>query len=189
MHGHNLSFPRDLDSGEFVDAVMNPVTKTRVAVPPMALVNDPGNISSPEGIVSLDNPTAPPRPKYGMIRREGDFVKIDAIRVPPATWPVTFIEMGYESTPAKLFDDPSQLWLPTDVSGAYVFPWPEWMQMGDRPRACRCSSDLRCAVHVGGGHVVQNRRGGGRRAAQCRHGGRSRQVVHSFCSWYWRELS
>jgi hypothetical protein len=133
LHGHNLSFPRDLNSGAFVDSTLNPVTQQTVAVPPMPLTQDPGMIRSPEGIVTLDKPTAKPRSNYVMLRREGDFVKVDAVRVPPASWPVTFVESGYESTPAKLFDDDRQLWLPADVSGAYVFPWPAWMQMGDKP--------------------------------------------------------
>jgi hypothetical protein len=133
LHGHNLSFPRDLDTGGFVDSVLNPVTKKRVAVPPMALTGDPGMIRSPAGVISLDKPSAAPRPDYKMLRREGGFVKVDAIRVPPDTWPVTFLEMGFESSPAALFDDPTQVWLPSDVSGAYVFPWPKWMDMGDAP--------------------------------------------------------
>jgi hypothetical protein len=49
--------------------------------------------------------------------------------VPPDTWTVTFLEMGYEAAPAEAFDDASQPWLPAEVSGAYVFPWPEWMRM------------------------------------------------------------
>ena len=91
LHGHNLSFPRDLVTGEFVDQVLNPVTKKIVAVPPMALTGDPGMVRSPAGVISLDKPSAPPRPDYKVLRREGDFVKVDAIRVPPDTWPVTFL--------------------------------------------------------------------------------------------------
>ena len=47
LHGHNLSFPRHLETGEFVDAVLNPVTKKRVTVPPMALTADPGMCARP----------------------------------------------------------------------------------------------------------------------------------------------
>ena len=133
MHGHNLSFPRDLQTGEFVDAVLNPVTGKRVDVPPMALISDPGIVRSPAGVITLDKASLAPRPDYKMLRREGRFVKVDAIRVPPETWPVTFLEMGFEASPAELFDDPSQIWLPSEVSGAYVFPWPSWMGMGDAP--------------------------------------------------------
>jgi hypothetical protein len=133
MHGHNLSFPRDLKSGAFVAEVLNPVSGKTVAVPPMALTQDPGLVRSPFGVITLDKPSLPPRPDYKMLRRENDFVKVDGIRVPPDTWPVTFPEMGTEATPAALFDDPAQTWLPSEVSGAYVFPWPAWMQMGDAP--------------------------------------------------------
>lgn len=133
MHGHNLSFPRDLKSGAFVEEVRNPVTGKMVAVPPMALTQDPGLVRSPFGVITLDKPSIPPRPDYKVLRRENGLVKVDGIRVPPDTWPVTFLEMGTEATPAALFDDPAQKWLPTEVSGAYVFPWPAWMQMDGAP--------------------------------------------------------
>ncbi|MEY3713085.1 MAG: hypothetical protein RL321_705 [Pseudomonadota bacterium] len=133
MHGHNLSFPRDLKTGKFVSEVQNPITGKIVPVPPMALTQDPGLIRSPAGVISLDKPSAPPRPDYKMLRRENGFVKVDGIRVPPDSWPVTFLEMGTEAAPAQIFDDSSVKWLPTEVSGAYVFPWPAWMQMGNTP--------------------------------------------------------
>lgn len=133
IHGHNLSFPRDLNTGEFVDTVQNPVTGQDVRPQTMALTGDPGLLFGPKGTISLDDPTGQFSPKYGVLRREGGIVKIDGIRVPPATWPITFLEMGYEAASATAFDDASQLWLPSEVSGAYVFPWPKWMEMGDAP--------------------------------------------------------
>lgn len=133
MHGHNLSYPRDLDSGEFIDSVVNPITNQRVPLAPMRLTQDPGLVRSPAGTITLDRAGAPPRRDYRALRREGEWVKVDTIRVPPATWPQPFIEGGYEAAPAAQFDDPRLLWLRTEVSGAYVFPWPSWMQMGDRP--------------------------------------------------------
>jgi hypothetical protein len=133
VHGHNLSFARDLVTGDYVDQVLNPITGRSVRPVTMALTSDPGYFASPEGMVPLDAPRAAPRPKYALIRREAGVVKIDGIRVPPANWPGTFLEMGTEATPAALFDDASLDWLPTDVSGAYVFPYPAWMEMGDAP--------------------------------------------------------
>ena len=132
MHGHNLSFPRDLNSGRFVDDAVNPITGERVKIPPMALTSDPGSVIAPNGIIRLDAPAAAPRPEYRVFRREGAFVKLDAIRVAPVGWPVTFIEMGCESTPVKEFDGHAP-WLPAEVSGGYVFPWPAWMNMGQAP--------------------------------------------------------
>ncbi len=133
LHGHNLSYPRDLDTGEFIDTVLNPLTGQRVPIGPMRLTEDPGLIRSPEGTLTLDRIGQAPKQDYRMLRREGAYVKVDSIRVPPATWPKPFIESGCEGAPAELFDDPAQLWLPTQVSGAYVFPWPKWMQMGGAP--------------------------------------------------------
>ncbi len=133
LHGHNLSFPRDLDTARFIDRVNNPLTGATVPIEPLTLVSDPGMWASPQGIVPLDNPGAQPRPKYGMIRRESGVVKIDAMRVPPATWPTTFLEMGSEAVSADMFFDETLDWLPADVAGAYVFPYPDWMQMGDAP--------------------------------------------------------
>lgn len=133
MHGHNLSFPRDLKTGEFVDRVVNPVSGKVVPVPPMALTQDPGLIRSPAGVITLDKPALAPRPDYKVLRRENGFVKVDGIRVPPDSWPVTFLEMGTEATPVELFNDSALKWLPTQVSGAYVFPWPAWMQMNGAP--------------------------------------------------------
>ncbi|WP_394728647.1 hypothetical protein [Altererythrobacter sp. GH1-8] len=133
FHGHNLSFPRDMETGEFTHEVRNPVTGEMVSPPVMALTEDPGYFRAPEGIIPLDKPEQPFRPVYKKLRREGDMIKVDNIRVPPATWPVTFIEMGHEGTARSLYHDQSRLWLPTDVSGGYVFPYPAWMEMGERP--------------------------------------------------------
>ena len=99
----------------------------------MALTSDPGLVRSPAVVITLDNPTGAPRPDYRVLRREGDLVKVDAIRVPPESWPANFLEMGFEATLAAAFDDPKRAWLPAEVSGAYVFPWPAWMAMGDAP--------------------------------------------------------
>lgn len=133
IHGHNLSFPRSLQGGNFITEVYNPVSKKIVQIPPMALTSDPGIIRSPAGVITLDKPNSPIRPDYKVIRREGSLVKVDSIRVPPETWPVTFLEMGTESVSATDFYNESLKWLPSAVSGAYVFPWPKWMDMGTAP--------------------------------------------------------
>lgn len=133
LHGHNLSFPRDMETGEFADSVINPVTGKRVSPGTLALIEDPGYFRSPKGTVPLEAAEQGFRPSYKKLRREGPMIKVDGIRVPPPTWPATFIELGHEGTTSALFEDQSNLWLPADVSGAYVFPYPEWMEMGERP--------------------------------------------------------
>lgn len=132
LHGHNLSFPRDLRSGRFIEAARNPVTGDTVAVPPMALTGDPGYVHLPAGVVPLDNPTAAPRERQEQFLIEDDLIKIEQTRLPPASWPATFVETSVNWSPRALFDDPQQLALPAGTSGGYIFPWPEWMDMGDR---------------------------------------------------------
>ena len=132
LHGHNLSFPRDLSHGKFIDTVMNPVTEKTVEVPPMALVEDPGYLNTLEGVISLDNPTAPPRTRLEQFLVEDDLIKVEQIRLPPASWPATFVETSVNWSPRDLFDDPGELSLPAGTAGGYVFPWPAWMAMGDQ---------------------------------------------------------
>lgn len=130
--GHNLSFPRDLATGRWIDKVLNPVTGKTVAVPPIALTEDPGYLYTPKGVIPLDNPSAPPRIRHEQFLIEGDLIKIEQVRQPPASWPATFIETSVNWSPLKLYEDESVLDLPTGTSGGYVFPWPAWMNMGDQ---------------------------------------------------------
>ena len=132
LHGHNLSFPRDLRRGHFIDATVNPVSAETVAVPPMTLTGDPGYINTLEGVISLDNPAASPRARLEQFMIEDDLIKVEQVRLPPASWPATFVETSVNWSPRSLFDDPSVLSLPAGTAGGYIFPWPEWMGMGER---------------------------------------------------------
>lgn len=131
--GHNLSFPRDLVSGKWTDKTRNPISGNMVTVPPMALTEDPGYLYTPQGVIPLDSPEAPPRIRHEQFLIEGDLVKIEQVRQPPASWPATFIETSANWSPLALFENDEILDLPTGTSGGYVFPWPAWMNMGDQP--------------------------------------------------------
>ncbi len=131
--GHNLSFPRDIKTGRWTDSAVNPITGETVAVPAITLTGDPGYLYTPDGVIPLDSPEAPPRIRHEQFLIEGDLMKIEQVRQPPASWPATFIETSANWSPLSLFQDDSILDLPTGTSGGYVFPWPEWMDMGDRP--------------------------------------------------------
>lgn len=133
VHGHNLSFPRDLATGRWTDSALNPVTGEHVEIAPMALTEDPGYIYLPEGVIPLDKPDAPPRVRVEQFLIEDDLVKIEQVRLPPASWPVTFIETSSNWSSRELFENSDEPSLPTGTAGGYVFPWPEWMQMGDAP--------------------------------------------------------
>lgn len=133
IHGHNLSFPRDLRSGRWTDRAVNPVTGATVNVPPMALTGDPGYVYTPEGVVPLDKPDAAPRIRMEQFLVEDDLVKLEVIRQPPASWPATFVETSSNWSDRELFEQDELLSLPTGTAGGYIFPWPEWLQMGDQP--------------------------------------------------------
>jgi hypothetical protein len=133
VHGHNLSFPRDLRSGQWTDTAVNPVTGEEVRIPPMALTEDPGYVYLPEGVVPLDKPDAPPRTRVEQFLIEDDLVKIEQVRLPPASWPATFVETSANWSSRALFEASDQPSLPTGTAGGYVFPWPAWMGMEGLP--------------------------------------------------------
>ncbi|MFT7286163.1 MAG: hypothetical protein ACI87W_000267 [Halieaceae bacterium] len=133
IHGHNLSFPRDLATGKWTDSAVNPVTAKRVQVPPLALTEDPGYLYTPEGVIPLDNPTAEPRVRVEQFLFEDDLVKLEQVRLPPASWPATFIETSSNWADRQLFEDTDLPSLPTGTAGGYVFPWPDWMGLDGQP--------------------------------------------------------
>lgn len=133
IHGHNLSFPRDLRSGRWTDTAVNPVTGLEVTVPPLALTGDPGYVYTPEGAVPLDNPTAEPRIRIEQFLLEDDLIKIEQVRLPPASWPATFVETSSNWSSRALFEDTDLPSLPAGTSGGYIFLWPEWLDMGEGP--------------------------------------------------------
>jgi hypothetical protein len=133
IHGHNLSFPRDLRTGRWTDTAVNPVTGNTVAVPPMALTEDPGYLYTPDGVIPLDNPAAPPRMRIEQFLIEDDLIKLEQVRLPPASWPATFVETSANWSNRQLFEETDLPSLPAGTAGGYVFPWPAWLQMGDEP--------------------------------------------------------
>lgn len=132
VSGHNLSFPRDLQTGNWTDTARNPITGETLAVPPMALTEDPGYVYAPEGVVPLDSPAAPPRIRHEQFLVEGDLIKVEQVRQPPASWPAMFIETSVNWSPLDLFENDEILDLPMGTAGGYIFPWPKWMNMGER---------------------------------------------------------
>lgn len=133
IHGHNLSFPRDLRSGRFTDRAVNPLTGATVEVPPMALTGDPGYVYTPAGVIPLDNPEGAPRIRMEQFLVEDDLVKLEVVRQAPASWPATFIETSSNWSDRALFEQNDLLSLPAGTAGGYIFPWPAWLQMGEEP--------------------------------------------------------
>jgi len=131
VHGHNLSYPRDLNTGAFIDKIVNPITGKEVRIPPTVLTSDPGMLYSPEGKRPLDRTNASFTPTRNFFRDEGDVVKVEQIRVPPDNWVTPFIETSHSWTPSKDFKNPQILRLPMETAGGFVFPFPKWLEMGD----------------------------------------------------------
>lgn len=130
-HGHNMSYPRHIDTGAFVDTVVNPVTGATVKVPPTILTEDPGMLYGPEGKRPLNRKSGEFTPRYSLFRVEDGLVKAEEIRVPPDGWFTPFIESSHNWTPKALYDDPAVTRLPMGTSGGYVFPFPAWLEMGE----------------------------------------------------------
>lgn len=130
-HGHNLSYPRDLNTNAFIERLTNPVAGKEVAVPPTVLTEDPGMLYSPQGKRPLDRKGSEFTPRFSLFRIEADVVKVEETRVPPDNWFTPFIESSHNWTSRKNFDDPRVKRLPMETAGLYVFPFPRWLEMGD----------------------------------------------------------
>jgi hypothetical protein len=133
IHAHNLSYPRDIDTTAFTDSAINPVTGARVTPPVMELLNDPGALYGPRGYHVLDAKTPVWLPSVRSFRVQGDEVVVDHTRPKPEGWPKMFVESSTSFVPKAQFDDPKVTSLMCQTSGFYIFPFPAWMQMGDRP--------------------------------------------------------
>ena len=133
IHAHNLSYPRDPGTGAFTETAINPVTGATVTPPVMRLLNDPGVLYGPRGYHVLDAATPVWLPSVRSFRVQGDEVVVDHTRPKPEGWPKMFVESSTSFVDKALFDDPAVTSLPCHSSGFYIFPFPAWMNMGDRP--------------------------------------------------------
>jgi hypothetical protein len=133
IHAHNVSYPRDLTTGEFTSTARNPFTGELLEIAPMKLLGDPGTLHGPKGYLSLLARAVQWRDTYHMLRREGDLVKSEHIRPGPPTWPKIFIESMCNTVSRRDFYDPAVTALPYQTSGFYLFPYPEWARMGSTP--------------------------------------------------------
>lgn len=133
IHAHNLSYPRDVETGRFVSRVRNPFADGMLDVEPMRLLNDPGVLHSPRGYLPLDASSARWLDTFFMVRIEGELVKAEHVRPKPDNWPKVFMESWVCTVPRSDFDDPRITSLMYQTSGFYVFPFPAWMRMGSAP--------------------------------------------------------
>lgn len=129
IHAHNLSYPRDVNTGKYSDSIINPVTGKRVKAQNTVLLHDPGTVHSPKGFRNVNSDGTYVVP-YRQFRDENDVIKMDSVRTAPPNWPTTHMESSTQTVDRALFYDKSVTSLPFRASGLYLFPYPEWIQMG-----------------------------------------------------------
>jgi hypothetical protein len=132
LQAHNLSFPRDLETGEFTSEFLNPITGRMVAVKPSILTTDPGTVHNPRGFRNV-NGNGEYQDRYAMFRLEGELLKLDSVRGAPPDKPVTHMENSCAWCPFDEFTNPNIASLPQHFVGGYLYDYPRWMGMGDRP--------------------------------------------------------
>lgn len=131
IHAHNVSYPRSIETNEFCAEVRNPVTGEMIEVEPTILLNDPGTVHSLKGFRNLNGDGSYVVP-YKQFRRQDGKMILDSIRTAPPDWPVRHMESSAIWVPEKTFDDKTVTNLLFQTTGMYVFPYPEWAEMGDR---------------------------------------------------------
>ena len=132
LQAHNLSYPRDLNSGEFTNEVRNPVTGETVAVGPSIITSDPGTVHNPTGFRNV-NGDGTYQKRYAMFRLEGELLKLDSVRGAPPEKPITHQENSCAWAPFDEFTNPSINSLPAHFVGGYLYEYPRWLKMGERP--------------------------------------------------------
>jgi hypothetical protein len=134
--GIDLSFPRDHRTGKFTSTALHPVTGETLEVPVSVLDGsfDPGYVISPEVGWWPLRAAKPATPDLSCRWwRESQVGRMQRERTSPPGFPKTFIEAGYYEFAMSDFNDPRVTSVPYRTGGIYVFPFPKWMKMGDRP--------------------------------------------------------
>lgn len=132
IHAHNLSFPRDLETGKFTDSVRNPVTGEMVRIPPTVITDDPGTVHNPIGFRNV-NSDGTYQVRYSMFRLQDNFIKLDSVRGAPIEKPMTHQENSCQWCEFDSFTKPAIASLPVHFAGCYLYDYPRWLGMGERP--------------------------------------------------------
>ena len=132
IHAHNLSYGRDLRTGEFLRELENPLTGRVVKVEPAVLLTDPGTLASPKGFRNLKSDGKTWRQPFRVFRIQDNMVKLDSVRTAPPDMPTVHIENSCQWVPRCQFEDKSIRSLPVEFTGVYMFEFPKWLDMGDR---------------------------------------------------------
>jgi hypothetical protein len=130
----DLSFPRDYETLAFKQVIHNPITGLMVTVPVSVLTNDPGSVISPQ---DGWRPRLAPRPERPSLNsywwREGEQGRLQRVRTPPPSFPHPMIEQSFYRFAYADLMNPKLTSVRYETGDVYVFPYPEWLGMGDRP--------------------------------------------------------
>lgn len=132
LHAHNLSYPRDLHSGEFTDSMVNPITGETLTLKPSVLLTDPGTVHNPRGFRNI-NGDGTYQERYAMFRLEDELLKLDSVRGAPPDKPITHMENSCAWCSFDEFTNPDIASLPQHFVGCYLYDYPRWLKMGERP--------------------------------------------------------
>jgi len=129
VHGHNLSFPTDDDTGAYISEWENPFTGETVTAIPTVLTSDPGRRKTPHGDYDLANEASGLRPDVAIVRVEGDLIHKDGVRMPPENWPGQFVETNCVTGSVKelIYGDADSI--EARGSGMWIQPFLKWMNM------------------------------------------------------------
>lgn len=132
IHAHNVSIPMSLETNEYIDSMVNPLTGKTIKAPTSLILNDPGTIQSPKGFRNVSGDGTYVQP-FRQFRIENDLIKLDSVRSAPPGWPSNHIESSIQQVSYAMFQDNRITNLPCTSTGIYVFPYSKWLEMGDRP--------------------------------------------------------
>lgn len=133
IHAHNVSIPMNLETHEYMDSMVNPLTGKEIATPTSLLLNDPGTVHSPKGFRNVSSDGSSYVVPFRQFRHENGLMKLDSIRSAPPDWPSNHMETSIQEVDYDLFQDKSITSLPSVSKGIYVYPYTKWLEMGDRP--------------------------------------------------------
>lgn len=132
IHAHNLSYPRDLETGEFTSSVRNPVTGEMVDIPPTIITDDPGTVHNPIGFRNV-NSDGTYQVRYSMFRLQDHLIKLDSVRGAPIEKPMTHQENSCQWVDYEMFTNRAIASLPVHFAGCYLYDYPRWLGMEGRP--------------------------------------------------------
>ena len=133
IHAHNISVPMSLETNDYMDSMVNPLTGEKIATPTSLLLGDPGTVHSPKGFRNVSSDGSRYTVPYRQFRHENGKMKLDSIRSAPPDWPLNHMESSIQEVDYDDFIDKSITSLATKSTGLYVFPYSKWMNMGDKP--------------------------------------------------------